>query len=145
MSLRDFRMTILLSDKHCSFALVLAPPFHSALIIYNSSNDAMPMPPSVRRLRSKLPPPLHLSSPPPSLLQTARFDHDDPKTRRGGGRQSGVGLSSRSLLLLGADEYRSGSNDGGGVALRAQYTPSMQRVILSVLVPSYIADGIFFG
>ena len=47
MSLRDFRMTILLSDKHCSFALVLAPPFHSALIIYNSSNDAMPMPPSV--------------------------------------------------------------------------------------------------
>ena len=47
MSLRDFRMTILLSDKHCSFALVLAPPLHSALIIYNSSNDAMPMPPSV--------------------------------------------------------------------------------------------------
>ena len=39
-------MTFILSDKHCSFALVLAPPLHSALIIYNSSNDAMPMPPS---------------------------------------------------------------------------------------------------
>ena len=134
--------TITFFWDHCTFALAL---LHSALIIYNSSNDAMPMPPSVASaancLRRCISP-----SPPPSLLQTARFDHDDPKTRRGGGgRQSGVGLSSRSLLLLGADEYRSGSNDGGGVALRAQYTPSMQRVILSVLASSYIAYGIFFG